>query len=48
LRAFGDLEGVVRRVFVHPGPRVLETSSGIEVWSLSDFLERLVDDSLWP
>jgi predicted AAA+ superfamily ATPase len=48
LRAIGDLDDVVRRVIVHPGPRALETSGGIEVWSLSAFLERLANDTVWP
>jgi predicted AAA+ superfamily ATPase len=48
LKAIGDLDGVVRRVIVHPGPRALETAGGIEVWSLAEFLERLVHDTLWP
>ena len=48
LKAVGDLEGVVRRVVVHPGPRSLETAGGIEVWSLGELLERLAGDTLWP
>ncbi len=48
LKAVGDLEGVVRRVVVQPGPRSLQTAGGIEVWSLGELLERLAGDTLWP
>jgi predicted AAA+ superfamily ATPase len=48
LKAIGGLDGLVRRIIVHPGPRALETVSGIEVWSIDELLERLASGTVWP
>ena len=48
LKAIGDLDGVVRRVIVHPGSRALKITDGVEVWPLTEFLERLANDTVWP
>ena len=48
LKAIGDLDGVVRRVVVHPGPRALEIADGVEVWPVTELLERLANDTVWP
>ena len=48
LRAIGELEGVVRRVLVHPGRLQRVTEDGVEVWPVATFIERLASGSLWP
>jgi predicted AAA+ superfamily ATPase len=48
LKAIGELDGVIRRVVVHPGSQKLETEVGIEVWPVPELLERLADNTLWP
>jgi predicted AAA+ superfamily ATPase len=48
LRAIHGLEGLVRRLVVHPGPRPLVTRDGIDIWPVSHFLRALDEDSLWP
>jgi predicted AAA+ superfamily ATPase len=47
LTAIADLARVKRRILVHLGPRRLKTDTGIEVWPLKTFLERLEEDTLW-
>lgn len=48
LRAIGDLEGLVRRVLVHPGRLERVTEDGIEVWPVATLVERLASGALWP
>jgi predicted AAA+ superfamily ATPase len=48
LRAIGELKGLVRRILVHRGPRVMRTPEGIDVWPI-DRLHRALDEGgLWP
>lgn len=48
LRAIGELDGVVRRVLVYTGRRVLRTQDRIDVWPFEHFSEALRTDALWP
>lgn len=48
LKAIGELAGVVRRVLIYGGERVLRTPEGIEVWPLPRFLAALEEGTLWP
>lgn len=48
LEAIADLRGVVRRILVHPGSLERVTESGIEIWPVARFVERLAAGELWP
>lgn len=48
LRAIGDLPGLVRRVLVYPGERILRTEDGIDVLPLDSFSAALAAGTFWP
>ena len=48
LLAIADLPGVVRRILVYNGERILRTPEGIEVWPLRALSDALALDRLWP
>jgi hypothetical protein len=48
LNAISDLRGVVRRVFVYTGDRVLRTEDGIDVLPIHRFVRELEKATLFP
>ena len=48
LRAISELRGVVRRILVYAGERILSVEQGIEVWPIRRFSEALASGRLWP
>ncbi len=48
LRAIAELAGVVRRILVYGGERVLRTEEGVEVWPVTRLVEALTAGELWP
>jgi predicted AAA+ superfamily ATPase len=48
LSAIAELPGVVRRILVYTGQRILKTREGIEVWPIGTLSRALVEDRLWP
>jgi len=48
LRAIVDLPGIVRRILVYRGDRILVTEDGIDVWPVERFVEAVDLDELWP
>jgi len=48
LSAISDLRGVVRRVFVYTGDRVLRTEDGIDVLPIHRFVRELEEATLFP
>jgi predicted AAA+ superfamily ATPase len=48
LRAIEGLDGLRRRILVHPGGRRRVTQDGVEIWPVRDLLEALAAERLWP
>ncbi len=48
LRAIAELPGMVRRILVYDGDRVLRVDENIEVWPIRRFSEALALGKLWP